>query len=117
MQAITGSAQSKAQPRPAAPPVEVPTTRAEFLDAAQRWASNAYNQAKSVRGELRTEECDEACAAALCTMGDILAMMGKEDQARARFQASRNLALKHGVKEVAQVAAKRVKELDAKHRN
>ena len=98
---------------PGAPPVELPSSRAEFLETAHRWATNAYAQARSVRGDARTDGCDRACAAALCNLGDILAMMGKPDEARRQFSMARKISLRTGQKESAQLAWQRMKELDA----
>jgi hypothetical protein len=63
-----------------------PSTRREHLEAAHNWAFNAYTHAKDVGGEERTAECDEACAVALCNLGDILAMAGRPSEARRRFE-------------------------------
>jgi hypothetical protein len=120
---------------------EVPRTRTEFLEAAQRWAGNAVAQARSVprvesvngvgvgaAGSVsagsrtpstphpdpaRPEECDEACAAALCTLGDVLILMGQPDEARKQFTAARKMAARTGQREVASLAKERVKELEA----
>jgi hypothetical protein len=62
------------------------STRGEHLQAALNWALNAYTHAKAVSGEERTAECDEACAVALCNMGDTLAMLGQPAEARRRFE-------------------------------
>jgi hypothetical protein len=66
-------------------PTGIPKTRPEFLSAAQNWARNAYAHAMQVQGEERTVECDEACAVSLCNLGDILALMGRKEEARERF--------------------------------
>jgi hypothetical protein len=94
--------------------VEVPSTRPEFLEAAHRWASNAFSQASSVRGEARSGECDEACAAALCNLGDILVMMEKPKEALKQFTAARKISLKAGQKDAAQLARQRMRELEDK---
>ncbi|KAI9172505.1 hypothetical protein HJFPF1_02007 [Paramyrothecium foliicola] len=64
----------------------MPQTREDCLDAALNWARNAYTHAKDVKGDDRTDECDEACAVALCNWGDVAAMMGKTELARKKYQ-------------------------------
>ncbi|KAK3945925.1 hypothetical protein QBC46DRAFT_370342 [Diplogelasinospora grovesii] len=60
--------------------------RAAYLEAAQRWATNAKQHATEPQGEQRTPECDEACAVALCNLGDIAKMLGNTDEARRMFE-------------------------------
>jgi hypothetical protein len=67
-------------------PSATPSTRREHIESALNWAFNAYTHAKDVGGEERTAECDEACAVALCNMGDILAMLAKPAEAQRRFE-------------------------------
>ncbi|KAF9882054.1 TPR domain-containing protein [Colletotrichum karsti] len=76
--------------------LDVPTDRAGLLEAAKNWASNAYSHSKDVKGDERTEECDEACAVALTNMADIAAMLGKKDVARKRFQQAIEMSKKIG---------------------
>ncbi|KAK1468920.1 TPR domain-containing protein [Colletotrichum melonis] len=75
---------------------DMPTDRAGLLEAAKNWASNAYSHSKDVKGEDRTEECDEACAVALTNMGDIAALLGKKEDARKRFQQAIDMSRKIG---------------------
>ncbi|RCI08882.1 hypothetical protein L249_5080, partial [Ophiocordyceps polyrhachis-furcata BCC 54312] len=72
----------------------MPTTREGNLTAAHNWATNAQTHGGEVRGEDRTVTCDRACAAALCTFGDLAVMMGKPELARARFCECREMSLK-----------------------
>ncbi|KAI8181962.1 hypothetical protein KHU50_012371 [Colletotrichum sp. SAR 10_65] len=75
---------------------DMPTDRAGLLEAAKNWARNAYSHAKDVKGDDRTEECDEACAVALTNMGDIAAMLGNKIDARKRFQQAIEMSKKIG---------------------
>ncbi|KAI1081191.1 TPR domain-containing protein [Whalleya microplaca] len=63
-------------------------TRARLLASARSWALQAQGTADKVQGEDRTEECDEACAVALCNLGDIAAMTGDVEEAKRRFKES-----------------------------
>lgn len=87
-----------------------PKTRSECLDAALNWARNAYGHAQDVKGDARTPECDEACAVALCTWGDVAAMMGKTDLARAKYkeciEMSREMEFPQGLKQAQEGLAK-----------
>lgn len=60
--------------------------RASYLEAAQRWATNANQQATEPQGEKRTAECDTACAVSLCTLGDIASLTGNSSEARRMFE-------------------------------
>ncbi|TDZ58539.1 hypothetical protein CTRI78_v005275 [Colletotrichum trifolii] len=75
---------------------DMPTDRAGLLEAARNWARNAYSHAKEVKGDERTEECDEACAVALTNMGDIAALLGKKNDARKRFEQAIEMSKKIG---------------------
>lgn len=74
----------------------IPKTRKDCLEAAENWARNAYTHAKDVKGETRTDECDEACAVALCNWGDVASMLGKVTVARKRYNESLDLSNKLG---------------------
>jgi hypothetical protein len=74
----------------------IPKTRKECLEAAENWARNAYTHAKDAKGETRTEECDEACAVALCNWGDVASMLGKKTVARKRYNEGLDLSNKLG---------------------
>ena len=50
-------------------------------------------------GEARTPECDEACAVALCNLGEIAAMMGDKDESKKRFKESLALSRRIGFEE------------------
>lgn len=95
----------------------MPNTRNDCLDAAVNWARNAYLHAKDVKGEERTPECDEACAAALCNWGDVAAMQGKTELARKKYEQcielSGKLDFAHGVKQ-AQEGLKRLRSPTSK---
>lgn len=75
---------------------DMPADRAGLLEAAKNWARNAYSHSKDVKGDERTQECDEACAVALTNMGDIAALMGKKDDARKHFQKAIEMSKKIG---------------------
>ncbi|KAK4195091.1 hypothetical protein QBC40DRAFT_25007 [Triangularia verruculosa] len=83
--------------------------RSAYLDAAERWAQNAITQAKRTTGEERTQECDQACAAAIINYGSILALQGKPDQAREKFEQAKNMIKKMDVEDKA-VYEKEVEE-------
>ncbi|KAI1121138.1 TPR domain-containing protein [Nemania abortiva] len=88
------------QPAPASEksgqPVSQSPTRATLLASARSWALQALGTAKKVTGEDRTEECDEACAVAMCNLGDIAAMAGDMEEAKRRFHESLELSQKLG---------------------
>ncbi|KAI1762013.1 TPR domain-containing protein [Hypoxylon sp. FL1150] len=69
-------------------------TRSSLLASARSWALQAQATARKVQGEDRTEECDEACAVALCSLGDIAAMAGDKEEAERRFRESLTLSQK-----------------------
>ncbi|KAK9421541.1 putative TPR domain-containing protein [Seiridium unicorne] len=71
-------------------------TRASLLASARSWALQAHATGSKVTGEERTEECDTACAVALCNLGEIAAMMGDMEEARARFKQSLGLSRRIG---------------------
>ncbi|KAF2964921.1 hypothetical protein GQX73_g8637 [Xylaria multiplex] len=75
---------------------EKPTqpTRAMLLSSARSWALQALGTAQKVTGERRTDECDEACAVAMCNLGDIAAMAGDMKEAKRRFSESLELSQK-----------------------
>ena len=68
--------------------------RQAFLETAQRWALNANQHANEPQGDARTPECDEACAASLCNLGDIAALLGDLGEARKRFTQARAMSEK-----------------------
>ncbi|KAI1293959.1 TPR domain-containing protein [Xylaria venustula] len=72
---------------------QVPT-RASLLASARSWALQALITAQKVTGEDKTEECDEACAVAMCNLGDIAAMTGDVQEAKRRFRESLELSQK-----------------------
>ncbi|KAI0179121.1 TPR domain-containing protein [Hypoxylon sp. FL1284] len=69
-------------------------SRSNLLASARSWALQAQATARKVQGEDRTDECDEACAVALCNLGDIAAMAGDTDEATRRFGESLVLSKK-----------------------
>ncbi|KAI1262725.1 hypothetical protein F5Y18DRAFT_150382 [Xylariaceae sp. FL1019] len=71
-------------------------TRATLLASARSWASQALATADRISGENRTEECDEACAVAMCNLADIAAMTGDTQDAKRRFSESLALSKKIG---------------------
>ncbi|KAI1344768.1 hypothetical protein F5Y15DRAFT_363480 [Xylariaceae sp. FL0016] len=79
------------QPLPLRNPTEQATqvpTRAALLSSARAWALQAQGTADSVKGEDRTEECDEACAVALYNLGNIAEMAGNTEEAKRKFEES-----------------------------
>ncbi|KAI0521835.1 TPR domain-containing protein [Xylaria bambusicola] len=75
-------------------PANATPTRATLLASARQWALQALGTAQKVTGEGRTEECDEACAVAMCNLGDIAAMAGDVEEAKRRFRESLELSQK-----------------------
>ncbi|KXJ91030.1 hypothetical protein Micbo1qcDRAFT_205055 [Microdochium bolleyi] len=71
-----------------------PPTRQSLLASARQWALQAKATSEKVQGEARTEECDAACAVALCNLGTIASMGGDTDEARRWFQESLELSRK-----------------------
>lgn len=69
-------------------------SRSTLLASARSWALQAQATAQKVQGEDRTDECDEACAVALCNLGDIAAMAGDKAEARRLFEESLTLSRK-----------------------
>ncbi|KAK6864975.1 hypothetical protein PG995_001503 [Apiospora arundinis] len=63
-------------------------SRAAMLNSARQWALQAHATSKKVEGDDRTPECDEACAVALCNLGEIAAMTGDMEEAKKRFKES-----------------------------
>ncbi|KAI0873206.1 TPR domain-containing protein [Hypoxylon argillaceum] len=88
-------------------------TRAVLLASARSWALQALGTAKKVTGEARTEECDEACAVAMCNLGDIAAMAGDVDEANRRFRESLELSQKLGFKSGITQATDGLKRVEA----
>jgi hypothetical protein len=71
-------------------------TRATLLASARAWALQAHATGSKVEGEDRTPECDEACAVALCNLGEIAAMSGDMEEAKSRFKQSLGLSRRIG---------------------
>lgn len=63
-----------------------PVSRVTHLENARRWAENAYQHGIETKGETRTPECNEACAVALCNLGDIASLLADFSEARRRFE-------------------------------
>lgn len=63
-----------------------------YYETAQRWASNAHQHATDTFGDARTTECDEACAVALCNLGDIAALLGDAREAAKRFTEAKAMS-------------------------
>ena len=80
---------------PGEAPNQAPT-RATLLASARQWALQAEATTQKVQGEDRTEECDEACAVALCNLADIAAMMGDNEEAKRRFREGLEFGRKVG---------------------
>lgn len=77
---------------------EARPTRASLLASARSWAIQAHSTGSKVTGDDRTEECDEACAVALCNLGEFAAMAGDVEEAKRRFKESLNLSKRIGFK-------------------
>ncbi|KAI5926992.1 tpr domain-containing protein [Camillea tinctor] len=92
-------------------------TRSALVASARSWASQALATAQKVTGEDRTEECDEACAVALCNLGDLAAMAGDNEEAKRKFkeslELSKRIAFLPGTRQ-AQEGLKRVSETSSK---
>ncbi|KAK8042262.1 hypothetical protein PG993_006785 [Apiospora rasikravindrae] len=67
-------------------------SRSMLLKNARQWALQAHATSTKVSGEDRTPECDEACAVALCNLGEIAAMTGDMEEAKKRFKESLGLS-------------------------
>ncbi|KAL1837967.1 hypothetical protein VTJ49DRAFT_3175 [Mycothermus thermophilus] len=87
--------------------------QATYLASAQRWARNALQHAQEPKGDRRTPECDQACAVALSNMGSVLAMLGKNAEAREKYQQAIDLSKKLGLDEYAAEAGARLRSLPA----
>ena len=85
--------------------------RASYLASAQRWAQNAMSHASEPQGEKRTPECDQACAVSLSNMGSVLAMLGKNAEARQKFEQAVALSKKLGFEDYAAEADARLQSL------
>lgn len=85
--------------------------RASYLAAAQRWAQNAITHASEPRGDARTPECDQACAVALSNLGSVLAMLGRNADARKKYEQAAALSRKFGLEDYAAEAETRLKSL------
>ncbi|KAL2260074.1 hypothetical protein VTK26DRAFT_6038 [Humicola hyalothermophila] len=88
--------------------------RAAYLEAAERWARNAIGHASEPRGDKRTPECDQACAAALSNLGSVLVMLGKTAEAREKFTQAVEMSKKIGLDEYAAQAEAGLQGLAAK---
>jgi len=86
-------------------------TKQGYLEAAQRWATNAQQLASATTGEGRTEECDEACAVALCNLGDIASLRGDLAEARRRFEQAQAMSKQVGFPAGVEESAKRLRQL------
>lgn len=86
-------------------------TRKEHIESAERWAKNALSHAKEPTGEVRTPECDQACAVALVNLGDIAVMSGDYSAARRRYERAIKISedneFAEGIKQ-AQAGLKRI---------
>ncbi|KAL2159743.1 hypothetical protein VTH06DRAFT_2312 [Thermothelomyces fergusii] len=85
--------------------------RASYLAAAQRWAQNAIEHASQPQGDRRTPECDQACAVALSNLGSVLAMLGKNGEARTKYEQSIALSKRLGFDDHAAEAEARLRSL------
>lgn len=78
-------------------------TRAKLLASARQWALQAHATGSKIEGDERTPECDEACAVALCNLGEIAAMAGDVEEAKRRFKDSlafsKRIAFRPGIQQ------------------
>lgn len=105
-----------AVPDPSEPKTPNIVGRDQHLQSALNWAKNALAHAKDVKGDARTEECDEACAVSLCNLGDIYLMMGKLAEARKYFERGAKMGTELELQDAvgqAQAGLQRVKEQSA----
>ncbi|KAK4225906.1 hypothetical protein QBC38DRAFT_481841 [Podospora fimiseda] len=79
--------------------------RKAYLHAAENWANNAIANSKVPKGEKRTPECDVACAAAVINLGSILAQMGKQGEAKKKFEQAIKMIQEKGLEESEQYLA------------
>lgn len=87
-------------------------TRKGLLDSAERWAKNALKHAKEATGDKRTPECDEACAVALVSLGDIASLAGDPQKARARYERAIEVSQKNDFAEGVAQAKTGLKKLE-----
>ncbi|GAB1313951.1 hypothetical protein MFIFM68171_04161 [Madurella fahalii] len=85
--------------------------RMSYLEAAQRWAQNANNHASEPQGEKRTPECDRACAVSLSNLGSILAMLGRTNEAREKYEQAIAMSKRLGLDDYALEAGNRLRSL------
>lgn len=93
-------------------PPTVPSTRREFLEAAERWARNASDLAAGTPARDRSQECDEACAVVLCNLSDVLEALGRPSDARTALKDALQLGTRLGLGHVVERAEQRILELD-----
>jgi len=96
MSLAKATATSKPDSPSQAPALKPAQLRLEHLDSAKRWATNAYEHSIGAVGDKRTIECDEACAAALCNLGDIASLTGDLKEARKRYTEGLEMSKKFG---------------------
>lgn len=86
--------------------------RASYLEAAQRWAQNAFKHASEPLGNKRTPECDQACAAALTNLSEVLSMLGRKSEARSRLEQALKYSKEKGLEECAREAEERLRSFE-----
>ncbi|CAK7272291.1 hypothetical protein SEPCBS119000_005046 [Sporothrix epigloea] len=92
---LVGSVIEKPVSGSASSPITKEEAQRAYYETAQRWAQNAQQHATDTAGGARTVECDQACAVALCNLGDIAALLGNVREASQRFQEA--LAMSKGL--------------------
>ncbi|RPA74951.1 hypothetical protein BJ508DRAFT_230451 [Ascobolus immersus RN42] len=93
-------------------PLPPTRSRAEFLQDAQTWANKALEIDNNIKPPVRTEECDEACVAALYNLGEIAELLGEKGGARDKYEQARSLADGIGMKEGVERAEEAIKRLE-----
>ena len=74
--------------------------RIQQIKQSRQWAEKALAHAKGISsGAGRTEECDQACVAAMHSLGEFAEMLGDAAEARDRYTEAKALARKSGYEE------------------
>lgn len=80
-------------------PVTNTAPRTLLIEQARQWAAKALDQAATIKGAERTEECDVGCAVATHNLGEFFEMEGKVKEARGKYEEAAKLAKSVGFAE------------------
>jgi tetratricopeptide (TPR) repeat protein len=80
-------------------PVTNTAPRTLLIEQARQWATKALEQAATIKGAERTEECDVGCAVATHNLGEFFEMEGKIKEARGKYEEAAKLAKSVGFAE------------------